>query len=118
MTLSFTDIPKAMKARLVRIGHYSDRPNAEVYEFDNNVNVYFSYETIVAFAVPEGIKFVHKNDWGPTTGKHINLIDGGGKAKEYRLPDEEFTRLFLEMCQVYSEDEDLLFSEESDATPL
>lgn len=51
---------------------------------------YFSYKTCVAFRTVEFGLVVRSNDWGPTTGKHLNAIDGGGSAKGKRLPGEEF----------------------------
>jgi hypothetical protein len=51
---------------------------------------YFSYETLVAIENEDGL-IVHANEWGPTTGKHLNAIDGGGKeAKAERLSSSEF----------------------------
>ena len=44
----------------------------------NGVRFYFSYETVVAVAF-EGNTHVIENHWGPTTGKHLNWIDGGNK---------------------------------------
>lgn len=49
---------------------------------------YFSYETLVAFRIGHGKLHVHQNDWGNTTGIHLNWIDGGDK--ESRLTKEEF----------------------------
>jgi hypothetical protein len=49
---------------------------------------YFSYRTLVAVYVPGKGRIVRENDWGPTTGKHLNWIDGG--SKEDRLPREQF----------------------------
>ena len=42
-----------------------------------DVTVYFSYETPVAFEAPGHGLVVRVNDWGPTSGKHLNWIDGG-----------------------------------------
>ena len=61
---------------------------------DNNGNdFYFSYETLVAFR-HNGKLYVHSNKWGNTTGKHLNLIDGGNKKE--RLNDEEFKQKYVE----------------------
>ena len=48
---------------------------------------YFSYQAVVAFYGPNGRR-VSENCWGPTTGKHLNWIDGGNK--ESRLPRDQF----------------------------
>lgn len=52
---------------------------------------YFSYSTLVAFRCDKGL-FVRQNDWGPTTGKHLNWIDGGNKKQ--RVNEETFNELF------------------------
>lgn len=49
---------------------------------------WFSYETCIAFQ-GSGSRVVCENDWGPTTGKHINSISYN---KDERLPREEFER--------------------------
>jgi hypothetical protein len=48
----------------------------------------FSYRTVVAFSTPETGLVVCQNEWGTTTGKHLNWIDGGDKKS--RLPRAEF----------------------------
>lgn len=54
------------------------------------LTLYFSYETIVAFEDDnQGLKVV-ENSWGPTTGRHLNLIDGGNTSK--RLSSEDFQK--------------------------
>lgn len=54
---------------------------------------YYSYDTIVAF---EGYDrkgnhyfCIHQNDWGVTTGKHLNAINSD---KSIRLNDDEFVK--------------------------
>ena len=51
-------------------------------------DVYFSYKTPVAFRVNGSGLRVRQNDWGPTTGKHLNAIDGGNRKA--RIPGEQF----------------------------
>ncbi len=53
-----------------------------------NITVWFSYQTPVAFQAVARQRLVRENDWGPTTGKHLNWIDGGDK--ESRVSGEEF----------------------------
>lgn len=56
--------------------------------------VWFSYATPVAFHVPGQGMTVRQNVWGPTTGKHLNRIDGGDKvAKSQRVTSETFNAL-------------------------
>lgn len=58
-----------------------------------SVTVWFSYKTPVAFQVRGFPRVIHENVWGPTTGKHLNAIDGGGDKKS-RVSAEEFERLW------------------------
>lgn len=52
--------------------------------------IYFSYRTPVAFQSRERL-VVRENDWGPTTGKHLNAIDAGNKKA--RIAGAEFEKL-------------------------
>jgi len=52
-----------------------------------DVTLYFSYETVVAFDAPGFGITVSENDWGPTTGKHLNAIMA---QKDIRLPRKQF----------------------------
>lgn len=52
------------------------------------LSVWFSYKTPVAFRVGGHGPVVRRNAWGPTTGKHLNAIDGGDKAS--RLAGDVF----------------------------
>ena len=66
--------------------------------------VYFSYDTVVAFrgknSNGEFFNCVHSNDWGTTTGKHLNFIDGGSKeARSKRLNDEDFNKQLKEFLK-------------------
>lgn len=58
------------------------------------LTVWFSYKTVVAFQLGGEPRVVHTNDWGPTTGKHLNWIDRGDKSS--RKSAEEFQRLWNE----------------------
>lgn len=58
------------------------------------LRLYFSYATLVAFQLDGRPLVVTQNRWGNTTGKHLNWIDGG--AKERRVDQQEFLRLWLE----------------------
>lgn len=62
----------------------------------HGITLYYSYNTCVAFRGfinndQYGL-FVIKNYWGSTTGKHLNMIDGGRKEK--RLDNATFEKLF------------------------
>lgn len=52
----------------------------------------FSYSTVIAFRDGDD-SAVRENVWGPTTGKHLNRVDGGGQeARKRRIPGDEFER--------------------------
>lgn len=52
-----------------------------------NLTLYFSYNTVIAFRTPETGLVVSVNQWGPTTGKHLNRIMDN---KNFRIPRAEF----------------------------
>lgn len=62
-------------------------PNFHLATLENK-KIWFSYETIVGFENPNGKLSVRQNVWGPTTGKHLNRIDGGDKNA--RLDENRF----------------------------
>jgi hypothetical protein len=59
----------------VSINHPTDRPNFTEVEL-GDVTIWFSYRTPIAFMAPGHGKMVRENDWGPTTGKHLNYVGG------------------------------------------
>lgn len=65
------------------------RPNFNELEM-GTLTVYFSYETPIGFTDEFGNTVVRENDWGPTTGKHLNHIDDGDK--EGRVSGEDFQK--------------------------
>ena len=58
----------------------------------DNKKIYFSYETPVAFWNGKEL-FVSENEWGSTTGKHLNAIDGGNKFN--RIPYVDLMDILL-----------------------
>lgn len=63
-------------------------------------SIVFSYEEPIAFYTHEGGWTVSENIWSPTTGKHLNEMDGGSKeAKAKRLPHEGFTMKLAQETQ-------------------
>jgi hypothetical protein len=60
-----------------------------------NLTLWFSYTTLVAFKESARGLVVVKNYWGPTTGKHLNWIDGGNKAA--RVSRETFGEAWTEV---------------------
>lgn len=54
------------------------------------IALHFSYETVIGFS-DRYSTVVSENIWGPTTGKHINALDGGSPAaRRSRLPRARF----------------------------
>ena len=54
-----------------------------------NLELYFSYDTVVAFRY-KGKTYVSENCWGATTGKHLNAIE---PDKKRRIKREVFKNL-------------------------
>lgn len=54
-----------------------------------DLTIWFSYRTPIGFMFPGEGRVVRVNEWGPTTGKHMNKIDDGDKTS--RINGEEFT---------------------------
>jgi hypothetical protein len=77
-------------------GNYrSDNYGAHCLVFSiNGADVYFSYKTPVAFRTAKTGLVVRQNDWGPTTGKHLNWIDGG--RKDTRINGQTFEKMLSE----------------------
>lgn len=70
-----------------------DRNSASFTDASGN-DYWFSYRTLIAFQ-KDGERIVRQNAWGPTTGKHLNAIDGG--AKSARLSAEDFQAALTRM---------------------
>lgn len=91
--------------KIASYGRYSgDNYGAHCLVVDiGPLTVWFSYRTPVAFHLDGQSRVVRKNCWGPTTGKHLNWIDGGNKKD--RVTEEEFERLWGEQVAVLFADE-------------
>ena len=59
----------------------------------NNIELYFSYETIVGFYSPSTGIILCENIWGTTTGKHLNAFGD----KYLRIPKKEFEKKLEEV---------------------
>ncbi len=75
----------------------------------------FSYRTLVGvrrndggsidYTTPTGFRrttpgwVVRRNNWGTTTGKHLNYLDGGGGAALLRVELEQFQTILNEVQQ-------------------
>ena len=60
------------------VEHPTDRPNFSIVDTGKR-KFAFSYETCVAISKADGGWLVRENIWGPTSGKHLNWLDGGNK---------------------------------------
>lgn len=67
--------------------HKGESPTATTVRI-GHIDLVFSYETIVAFAVPGYGWCVSENVWSKTTGKHLNQETP--RPAHERLPHEEF----------------------------
>lgn len=54
-----------------------------------NLDIYFSYNTAVAFEDSQANLVISQNKWSPTTGKHLSIIN---KDVSDRIPYEQFTK--------------------------
>lgn len=72
----------------VRVEHPTDRPNFVLVALGPELELAFSYRTVIGFRTGSGW-VLSENLWGPTTGKHLNWLPGSN-----RVPRAEFeTRL-------------------------
>lgn len=59
------------------------------------IDLYFSYSTVVAFRSPDTGLVISENDWGPTTGKHLNALG----SKDVRISRAEFEQQLADMLE-------------------
>jgi hypothetical protein len=64
----------------------------------DNLELWYSYRTIVAFRAPGYGLTVRENDWGPTTGKHLNAVE---PDKSKRISGKEFERQLSEVLKSF-----------------
>lgn len=90
----------------VSISHPTDRPNFASVRV-GKITIYFSYETPIAFHHPATGEVVRENDWGPTTGKHLNWVDGNASKRVTGREFERRLRTVLEAGEHVIEAEEL-----------
>jgi len=73
-----------------------------------HITVWFSYKTPVAFYTPKTGRVVRENEWGPTTGRHLNWIDGGDR--ESRVDGDTFEKLYQDAMTVQTAEKKLFFA--------
>ena len=69
------------------------KPNFIEVTIKTNLNLYFSYETLIAFRV-KGNFYIAENTGSSTTGKHLNYIN---PDKSIRLNQTEFRAAYAEI---------------------
>ena len=63
-----------------------------------NLTIWFSYRTPIAFMTPKTGRVCRENSWGPTTGKHLNAVD---EDKSKRIAGAEFERRLAEILRAH-----------------
>lgn len=66
------------------------KANFNQVNIGNNLTIYFSYETPIAF-YDNGKLIISENIWSSTTGKHLNDIN---RDKSIRINNTEFNERF------------------------
>lgn len=72
------------------ISHPTERPNFAIAAI-GGIQVAFSYRTMIGFQFPGEGWAVCENNWGPTTGKHLNYLESD---KARRLDQETFVKTY------------------------
>ena len=70
----------------VSIDHPTSKVNFTIV-YVGSLTLAFSYKTIIGFQMGWGSWVIRKNEWGPTTGKHLNYLSD---TKETRVESDEF----------------------------
>lgn len=68
-------------------------PNFRVLEINQDLSIWFSYETPIAFKLHNNF-VVSENLWGNTTGKHLNSLT---VFKDLRLSRQDFLQELSEV---------------------
>ena len=83
-----------MKVTISNYGTYpSKNPNTQLVTI-GDLEIFFSYETPVAFRTSAEF-VIRENVWGPTTGKHLNMIS---PDKSRRVPGDVFEAKLAEIA--------------------
>lgn len=70
----------------------SNMHEANIGELD----IYSSYDTVIAFRTPSGGLVIRQNDWSTTTGKHLNWINND---KSIRISGADFEKKLNELTK-------------------
>ena len=71
-----------------------------------DLNLYFSYDTIIAFRIGNDL-VIRKNDFSKTTGKHLNAINPDKQIRMSGSEFEEQLNAVLESCKVTAFQEEI-----------
>ena len=74
----------------MKLTHPTNLANFSRLELNDGKIVYFSYETPIVFFEPDKTPLITKNQWGPTTGKHINYVKRLIAGQDHHDVDHEF----------------------------
>ncbi len=78
----------------VSIEHPTDKVNFTIVHLSER-SVAFSYNTIIGVTAKNSYAWIlRENEWGPTTGKHLNFLN---EDKRTRLPSDQFEELLKEI---------------------
>jgi len=85
-------------------------PTSSRVALGSGLTLYFSYETLIGFSVDSfagSANVVCRNVWGPTTGRHLNAIDGGtAEAKALRVDSARHVAAILAAVESTWRDDD------------
>lgn len=91
---SNTSEDKTMEMPTIKCYHKPSGKNAMRIDL-GQTTVWFSYKTLIAFVIHGGPEVIRENQWGNTTGRHLNAIDGGStEAKAARVSAKRFKELW------------------------
>jgi hypothetical protein len=71
----------------INLGNYGNGQANSMFVEIGNLTLYFSYKTVIGFEGFGEPLTVSENLWGPTTGKHLNLLQSD---KDKRLARRVF----------------------------
>lgn len=86
----------------IDIEHPTNRPNFSIVRL-GTLRIAFSYQTPIGYDDGSGW-VVRVNDWGPTTGKHLNQLDSATALDDGyadRIPGDQFEANLTNVLAAY-----------------
>ena len=83
----------------VAITNYCDTSDRSRVVHIGNLDLYFSYETVIAFRSERTGFVIRQNDWSMTTGKHLNAINSDHSI---RISSVDFERELEDCLDFYN----------------